>query len=109
VKICARKRRRLATGIRRQERHPAGVELDLVSGRAVGDRNCGRGLAEVELGDREASEGRVADLDPLAPEELAHLRGPDALAQEALNEVALGRAHSAQPSPRGRPPGAAPG
>ena len=73
-------------------RHPARVELDLFARPAVGHGDRGRRPAEAELGDREAPEGRVADLDPLASEELAQLREPDALAEEALDDGALGRA-----------------
>ncbi len=80
-----------AGGIRREVRHPAGVELDLLAGAAVGDRNRrGGGVPEAELGDREAPEGRVADLDALAPEELPDLGQPPAGLKVRLNDRAMG-------------------
>jgi hypothetical protein len=71
-------------------RHPAGVELDLLAGAAVGDRNRRGGVPEAELGDREAPEGRVADLDALAPEQLPDLGQPPAGLEVRLNDRALG-------------------
>lgn len=79
-----------ARGIGRQVRHPAGVELDLFAGGAVGDRDRRGGPSEAQLGDREAPEGGVADVHALAPEELADLGQASARLEVRLNDGAIG-------------------
>src|SRR6266446_233157 len=79
----------LAEEIRREERHPAGIQLDLLAGAAVGDGYARRGAAEAQFGDGEAVQRRVRDLDALPREEPARLREPHALRQQPPDRGAL--------------------
>ena len=66
-----------------QQSHPAGIELELLAGAAVGDRDGEPAFAEPKFRDGEPVQGRVTDIDPLPQKKLAPLGQPDAILDEA--------------------------
>jgi hypothetical protein len=73
----------------RQPTGPADVELQLVAGIAVEHGDGGGPLAESELGNGEAMQRRVGDLDPVAAEQAPHLGEAQATSEPVLDSVAL--------------------
>jgi len=73
-------------------RHPARVELDLLAGATVSERDCWRGAPPAELLQSEAPQRGVTDHHALAPEQLADLGQPHVGAQVPLDDAAVGRA-----------------
>ncbi len=73
--------------------HPAGVDLELVAGLAIGDRDRGGRTAEAELSDREAPQRRIGQLDTAPSQQPTDLRKSDAALQARRDELALPGAH----------------
>ena len=66
-----------------QRSHPAGIELELLAGAAVGGRDGESAFTEPKFRDGEAVQGRVTDVDSLPQKKLAPLGQPDAILDEA--------------------------
>ena len=66
-----------------QQSHPAGIELELLAGPTVSDRDGEPAFAEPKFRDGEAVQGRVTDIDPLPQKKFARLGQPDAILDEA--------------------------
>src|ERR1700730_2290387 len=79
----------LAEEIRLEQRHPAGVELQLLAGGAVGDGDRRRGAAERQLRDGEAVQRRVGHGDAPAQEQPPHFVELDVMTEVLRDEVAL--------------------
>src|ERR1700674_6103991 len=79
----------LAEQVRLEQRHPAGVHLQLGAGIAVRDRHARRAAAEVELGEREAAERRILDHHAAPPKQLAGLRQPHGVREVAGYELTV--------------------
>ena len=69
-----------------EQRHPSGVDLDLLPGAAVGHRHRRGRAPEAEGGDREAPQRRVGQVHTLPPQELADLGEPDPLREVCADD-----------------------
>ena len=75
-----------------EQRHPARVDVDLLAGFAVGDRDRWTTLTEAELGDREPMQRRVRHVDAAPVQQSPDLREPDPGRDQLLDRVMLGLA-----------------
>jgi hypothetical protein len=100
VKIQARNRRRFCCGMG-QPADPSRIDLQLVTGLAIEDRDRRRRLPKLQLQDREAVQGRIRDQHALPREQLANLREPHPITKLASDRRAL--LDTAGPSIAARP------
>ena len=68
---------------------PARIDLHFLARLAIQHRDRRRGLAKLQLEDREPMQRRIRDLDAVAHEQLPDLREPHAVAEPALDGRAL--------------------
>ncbi len=71
--------------IRHEPTDPTGIDLQLVAGIAVEHRDRRGASTETQLGHGETMERRVRDIDPVADQQLAHLRQPQAVCEPTLD------------------------
>ena len=72
-----------------QPADPAGIDLQLLPGLAIGDGNRRGGLAKVQLDHGEAMERRIRNVDALPDEQLPNLGQPQPVAEPPLDGRAL--------------------